>query len=633
MTSANHQTLSGQSSSGLNVNKFLAVIALVFVALSLAIIARTSPATGHEITIYDAYPSHLWLFMIASITCGIGILMHQAFTREESRWWLAGLAIVILTNSIFLLLPVFRGYAFYGFGDAATHLGWMRDIINTGHITPNDLYPIEHILGASLVQMTGISLESIIPLFSVLFSGMYIAFMYLLARSVASNQGQVLLVIVLATPLIYTANHAAIQPSLFSLFMVPCLFYLYLRRERSLSGRLANTILILLLALLITYFHPVTALYVIVTFLGFWLAYILYSRFLRQQPGQYVFIGRNSLGMAGIMCITFFMWYFNYAFILNRFRRVYEWLVYQLGTAPIEEHIGLLGEANLSLVQTIGLFINSYGAIFLMLSISAISFAYVLWRSLRRDHKLGTVEFAFAIQFLIASLIGALEYLGVGGEGGPSRVVRFSLLMGTVLSGLVVYDFISTHLGHSNRKTILSARSLGAMTAIGLLTVAMVVLSLGSVYYSPRTYAPNTQVTHGAIAGTKWLAESREPGIMVVVPSLSGLWRLQDYLYGTETGTEAKAKVSYKKVPAHFGYDEYDSIAQTLASQHQDKQDKYMAIFKWQKLWPLSFPENMRPMIPHCNEEDFEKLESDPTAAKIYFNGEFEVWRVFAEND
>lgn len=85
--------------------KIVSVIAFIFITFALIIIARTPPASGYELSIYYAYPWYFWYFFCISIICGILILIHQAFTEQESNWWLIGLCIVIFSNTIFLGLP------------------------------------------------------------------------------------------------------------------------------------------------------------------------------------------------------------------------------------------------------------------------------------------------------------------------------------------------------------------------------------------------------------------------------------------------------------------------------------------------------------------------------------------------
>lgn len=612
----------------LNIDKLLAAIACVFIALALIIIASTPPATGYELSIYDAYPLYFWFLLIAAIGCGIGILLHQAFAEKKSRWWLAGLAAIILANSIFLLLPEFRGYFFVGRGDTPSHLGYIKDVLNTGHIGKSNFYPIEHILSTSLVRVAGVSLENIPSLFFVLFSGVYIVNMYLLARSASNRSGYSLLAIAFASPLIYSFFHANIHPSMLSLFMVPLLLYFYHRREQLSYGKFQNTVLVFLLAFCITFFHPITTLFAIAIFLAFGLGHALYSRLLSHntpQIGQNGIAGKSFLGISIVMFIAFFTWYFSYSCIQRSFKQVYDWVVYQIGTPLVEVQLELLAYAELTPLQTFELFVNRYGAISLLLLISGIAFISVLRRSLSRKHNLEPMNFIYAIQFVVALFIGATMLFGYFAEYNPVRVARFPLLMGTVLSGLVVYDFIAGNPQNPNKGGV-SAQRLGLMIAIGLVIMAMVTLGMGSVYRSPRVCGSNHQVTQMDIVGTEWFGRSKSPDTPVIAYSSGLIRRFEDYNFGAESSPIPRARVAPERLPSHFGYDEHNQVAEALGFQ-----DRYMVIFGLDKMWPMFFPENVRPKICQWTEEDFAKLRADSSAAQIYANGEFEVWRVYGK--
>ncbi|MCK4733231.1 MAG: DUF1616 domain-containing protein, partial [Methanophagales archaeon] len=103
--------------------KIVAIIAFIFIISALTIIAKTPPASGYEISIYAAYPWYFWFLLVGAISCGITILVHQAFAEQKSNWWSIGLSIIIFTNLIIILLPIFRGYFISSGGDEITHLG------------------------------------------------------------------------------------------------------------------------------------------------------------------------------------------------------------------------------------------------------------------------------------------------------------------------------------------------------------------------------------------------------------------------------------------------------------------------------------------------------------------------------
>ena len=162
-----------KSSDGNKIIKIIAIIAFIFIILALMIIARTPPASGYEISIYDAYPWHFWFFIIASIACGICIMVRQAFAEQKSNWWSMGLFIIIFTNLIIILLPVFRGYFISSGGDEITHLGLIKDIALAGRTGKENIYPISHILSISLSYISGLNPRLIIKILPAIFYLIY----------------------------------------------------------------------------------------------------------------------------------------------------------------------------------------------------------------------------------------------------------------------------------------------------------------------------------------------------------------------------------------------------------------------------------------------------------------------------
>jgi len=602
----------------MNIEKILIGAAIVFISLDLYIAAVTPPAVGFELSIYDAYPVFFWFFMIGAIACGITILLRQTFAQQISKLWWVGFAIVISANTLFLLLPEFRGYAICGRGDTLTHLGQTKDVLATGHLGGSDFYPVTHILAASLIEVAGLPLEKIPSLYFVLFYVMYVSGMYLLARATTKNLRQVVLIAAFATPMVYSYFHVNIHPSMLSLFMVPLLLSFFQRREQVSQSQRSNLVALIIVGFTMTFFHPVTALFVIFVLIVFGLATTLYSYLVGRKMsrlGQYRTVGRNYIEISLIMSMLFFTWYLSYSYIQRSFKRVYEWLAYQIGTSVAQHTLEPLVQAGLTPLQTIELFMNRYGAIFLWLLISSIC-CIVIGKSLLRRQNLHREPFNYAIQFVGSLFIAGVMLFGYFVEYEPERVVRLPLLMGTMVSGLVVYELVNKGAveRHSSRRY--------SIVKVGLLIFLMcvVALGMGSVYGSPRTLAGSSQVTRMEIAGTSWFERLKDPNIWAATNLPESLPRFADYNFGVDTFTLARGAFP-QRLPSHFGYDENRTIAETFGFT-----DRYIIIFEVDKIAHTAFPENVRPKVHQYNMQDFAKLSSDPSAARIYCNGEFEVW-------
>jgi len=619
-----------KSSDGNRVVKIIAVIAFSFIILALTIIARTLPASGYEISIYDAYPLYFWVFICISITCGILILMHQAFTEQKSNWWFIGLCVVIFSNAIFLGLPFFRGYFIYPSGDALTHLGAMKDIITTGYIGKDNFYPIVHLLGVILLKITELSRGAVTSLLFVFWSIMYLLNTYLLGTMVANRREQALLITAFACPLVFSCLHTLIHPSLLSLFMVPLMLYFYHRREKLPSGQIESTIVLILLAFAITYTHPVTCLFAITVFLAFNISRVLYKQIANRKQ----FALPRALSTGGnyniplIMSIVFFMWYFSYASIQGNFRRVHNFLVYGSEVSLFADQTRQLAMAELSTSQTIELFIYRYGAISLYLLISVIAVIMVVKWSISNKTELEPMNLAYGIQFIVAVLVSAFSLFALTGEYNPVRISRFFLLIAPVVSGLVIYRFIDdidkTHQQTTNTTRWKRKREVViCFTTVLILMVA--ILSILNVYGSPRVVKGNWQVSAMEITGAEWFSNCHDSDIATAAIGVA-VRRFEDLTFGRGYPYTERAKLDRVPIPSHFGYDGNISVAETF-----DFEDRYLLTCEAGRVTINVIPEVVRPKAHNYAEEDFAKLTADPTVAQIYANGEFEVWRVYGK--
>lgn len=622
----------GRESAGMRLDKLLSLAAGILILAVLITAARTPLASGYEISIYEAFPLYFWLLFVGAIACGVGILLHHAFGKAQSRWWVSGLLIIVATNSIILLLPVFRGYAVYGRYDTLTHLGLIRDIAATGHIGDN-WYPIEHLLGGSIAQIGGVSIESTLYVLFVLISGVYILNLYLLGHAITRDRRNTLVILAFAAPLIYALFHVNIHPMLLSLFMVILVLYCYHRRSEIPRGNALQYAIIMIVATFaVVYAHPATCLFAIVGLLGLGLSEYIFSK--RVSPGEPLradITGSVSVALRAslILLAAFFVWYFNFPEMEARLESAYGWLTGGGGTPLAQEQVAAAEQVQLAFKDAVRIVFNSWGAMLLLLSISAAVAAVVLVRHMRRrGGGPERVMFVYAALFVIGGVVSLAEFFGVGGESDhPERIGRFAILMGTVLVGLAAYRIVHLFAGQRWFKA-------ATMTAVFLLVIAMTGLSLGAVYTSPRVSKLSAQLTHLDRTGFEWFEEHKDSRIAIIARSYQSVSRLQDYLFGVHTAPETIAKwLKHEKVPSHLGYDSHDHFSEHVDFHRMrlritggDIDHRYVLLTRTDELYPLAKPENVRTRLVAYTEPDFAALGRDPSIARLYYNGEFEIW-------
>ena len=244
----------------MTVNKILTVLASGFIVLSLIVIYATGTASGYEISIYDAYPTYFWLFIVSSLICGIFILVNQSFAQKKSFWWIAGFLIVALTNLIVLLLPIFRGYACWSASDTLSQLGYVKDILFTGHFAPaggkgENFYPAAHILASAICSSTGINAELLIMVLPAFFFLFYVLSIFVFSRHLTQNLGKAILITTFGSLLLFKYFSDTFAPNVLTFFLLPFVLFLYFKSRTSSLG-LKFWVPLTLVLLAIPFYHP-----------------------------------------------------------------------------------------------------------------------------------------------------------------------------------------------------------------------------------------------------------------------------------------------------------------------------------------------------------------------------------------
>lgn len=593
-----------------NVDKVLTVIAFVFILTALIIIAITPPATGYEISIYDAYPSYFWFSIIAAISCGIGILIHQAFDKERSNWWFAGLRIIIFANLIIILLPIFRGYFISNLADGVSHLGMIKDIGLTGEIGNSNVYPISHILSYQLSSICGLDSRLVIKVIPSVFYLIYMAGLYLLAKEICRKFGQVLLVMTFGSVLLFTYFNYLFLPTQLFLCLVPLILFLFFRKNQSPNLSYATIFIISFLPM--PFLHPLGSIFLVATFLLLALS-ILIRRFLTKRHGIEGKTASYSLGAAlvpsSIVFIIFFMWFCNFAVFRSTVTQTYEWFVYGYGTPLVVTMAEQWQMASFTIPQFIDLLMRNYGHCLIFSFLSVVAIFVILRKVFSPRSSLTTGEIFFPLLFLvfgvfyISTLVGAFLM-----TGRSLRIFCWALMVSTVVNGIVFHEWLSKLKGKST------------IICVGLLAIIIIItatVGVFSVYPSPHIKQANFQVTTMDWSGMEWFFDYKNADATMYFEQLP--YRALGFIYGYDA-SKPEMVGSFYEVPERLGYNENESLADSLDS------DSYIVISERVR----AYKAQLWPDIGRYTLSDLNRISYDPGVNKIYSNGELDIYHVFA---
>lgn len=599
--------------------KILCILTFIFIILALTILAKTPPSSGYELSIYNAYPWYFWFFLIGGIFSATLILLKEVFSEKKTNLWILGLLGILIVNSIFLLLPLFRGYPFSGGidEDIFTHVGWIQEIVQSGHISENNFYPVIHIFTKALSDISGISINKILLFVPVFFSTLYVLFILLLAKAISMNNKQALLITAFSTPLIFSSIHLSISPSFFSLIFLPLLLYMYHKRYYP-QRKIELTGLIIILCFFIVFFHPITTLISIIIFLTF-IGFSFILRKIKQflQQFETAISPSKVANIVLILTVTFFAWYTSHAEGLEAIKSIYGSFIYGPDLTIVGDQLSTFGRANLTFFQTIQLVILRYGAL-LLFSIISLFCLLIIGKRLLFSRKVNELEFSYSMQLIVAFFFAMVIMFSYFIVFNPIRALNYFLIIVPVFIGLVIYSVFEES---KKRKNKFLKKSVIIPIVVSLLLFSSVVC-IFNVYESPIIWQPNKQTTQMNFVGSTWVIEKRDTTIQTSQDYGFSLWRMEHYINGIQTG-DMRMENEPLDIPTHFGYKFNDTLYQVF-----NYMPIYMITTENGRQAVNAFPENIQPKVHQFTSDDFNKLNSDTTVSKIYENGEFEVWKI-----
>ena len=590
------------------LEKILVLLGFISISVALFIISVTPPAPGYEMYITKAYPPYFWFFIILAISCGMFILVRQSFSDKRSDWWVGGLILIILTNLIIYFLPVVRGYALYGRGDVVHHLGYVRDILFTGNFGEDNIYPISHILTVTLTYILNIDPKLAITISPAIFYILYIIGVYLLATIVSNNRGQVLLTSALGGVLLFSYYGSMFLPTHFSLSIIPLILFLFYKKSKSLDQAFSIEVLFIILLLLIPFFHPVTSVQLIITFLIFPLSLFI-SNFLNKKinlspnilPNQY----RKSILPAILVFVTFFIWFSYQSFFYYTVKHVYKFLILEIGTPPIENYQSMWVKANLTFYEFLKILLKSYGHELIYAALALIALLILLKNAFSKKN-LSIEMIFFSLMFIVFSveffpfLFGDLIF------SNPQREFEWALVASTVLNGMFYHQYISDRWHKRNYSLVKKALPI---TFLFILIIISVVIGIFSFYSSPLMGEINSQVTHAELQGMRWYINHQNDAKIFTLCKYT-YWGITAALLGKEN---CFPNSKFFDPPDHFGYkgDRFNSNGYLIIA---DYERRYR-----EEVWPKggSFEKN-----------DFLMLESDPKKSLVFTNKTMQIWEV-----
>lgn len=566
---------------------------------AIAVVIVTPPPNGYEISMYDAYPGFFWLLVIGAALVGALVVVGSARIPDDTSW-MFGMLLVLMTNALVLLLPSIRGYLLYGRSDPMSHIGFVRDILNLGDVGGN-IYAPTHLLILMVSDVTGLEPMTVGLFVPVIFSGLYFGGMYYVLIHLSDSREQLLLALPFVLLPILGQAHLMIRPYDLSLMLLPIVFFLFFKSQRTPTPSARTAFVVVLVGILL--YHPLTALFLI----GIFTLYFV-GRSVPRIRDQYA----TPTNVVSLSAVIFLAWYTSFIGIINRFETIYRRLFGTTeGRAPLETYTEASEAASPALIDILRTITFTYGVEFVLFSLGFLFLGLSLLLFLRGVYTVRNYTVMLGGTLFVFSF-GGLAFLLSDIIVPHTRPFQIAKIAAVILAGSLFYFLVFRVEWIRNRSSVRS----GAYAFLVIAITLLVGLSILSLYPSPLGSSSNSQVTEMELTGADWITEHGNTD-----NEISGLGMSYHRSHHALFGVATPDTFGRTTVPDRFNYTEHDNLGQSYTN------DNYLHISRHSRIvYPELFPDyrtNWR-----YTPEDFDRLDRDRSVLRVYDNGDYDQYLI-----
>lgn len=580
--------------------------------LAGTLLAHRSPADGYELSIYEATPTAYWFGLAAALVASAGVAVFATDRRllRNGAVLLAGTSIASL-----VLLPLIRGYYYFGAGDSLTHLGWMRDIV-AGRLEPFGLlYPGIHTMGIFVARLLDVRLGLAQMYVVAAFVLAFVAFVALLVRLLGRTRLALLIGLFAGLLLLPNNNisvHLMAHPVTQSLLLVPLVLFLALIYARPspdarFLGATPAGVLLSLVTVALVVIHPQGALNVILI-LATVSAVQLYFR--RSDESTRIDDHRPLYVPTIVGVAAFALWAPRFDRVSGAALEVVTSLVG--GAAPT----GDIAQRSTSLTEIGGSILELFVKLFLPATVFALLTAallYVLYtgRLADRDSDREALVTYVAASLVPVSVLFAFFFVA-NVSTQHFRYLGFVMVPVTVLGAVALDEGLGRVGGSSPDWT-------GRLALVGVLLL-LLPLPLATVHASPFIYQPTSATPEAELTGYEATFEQMDRGIGFI-GIRGGPNRQLDAIYGTERSDQMAVDGASSRGAIPYGV-----FGNNMTSHYNDT--RYLPVTEGAYDREVRLYDGLR-----YPERGFEKLDATVGISQVHTNGGYQLYVVDGEED
>jgi hypothetical protein len=580
---------------------------------SVVIMAATPPASGYELSLYEAYPPILWVLIAVTVFFSMYTIIKSCESQLRNLYY--GYFSILFINTLILFLPIIRGYYSMsrGEGDMYFHMFIARQIVHSGYLPVTDIYPVMHIWLSVLYCFLPDYIVLTVVLSAVFFI-LYVLSLYILGKTLLGTHKGGILVSIFGLPLLFSNLHDGFIPFFFALLIFPLILYAYQKITDYPAQKNRFYICLVVLSLFIVFCHPMISVFLLIMFSIF----TVYELFKGRATGR-----QSNIEAANIVVIVFLtlaLWWLQNSQALNTLQTIAAALFEQGSHLSIFAHqVSRVSTSNASIWLVIDRFFKIYGPVCLYFSIALLFLLYLTYQYFQ-NRKLHETDFIYSLQFCAAVCMGIVLVTGYFVIAEPIRAASFALVIATILSGLFFYR--QRNVG-------------GLMASITVILTVVCMMTILTLHASPWIGGTNSAFTYGDKNGVDWLLTYRNTEIPVVKEELSNLKYAQYFYEATDIRNSRNVSeyAFYRNlnkytevIPSHFGYTVNRTIGESFA--YIPEKEAYMTTTELMRRTVEAVQEDRRSQVKSFTDAEFIRLKNDPTINLVYVSNTYGVWTI-----
>ncbi len=552
-----------------------------------------SKSGGYELSIYTSMPNYFWLSFITIISLTYLILILYILSDESLPNYLIIfiISIILLIYQIIFLLPILRGYLFYGSEDPMSHVGFIVDIISTGYVGEDNFYPMIHILVAELTMLSKVSYLDIIMWVPSLISFSYVLFTILFCKRLNIDQKKLILLLCSCSVPLFLGFHTYFTPyGLAFMAMIPMTLYTYIIQRRMAAPRYISIFIVLLIV--VPFFHILIAFVLIYTL-------VMIYFFENKLVTIYDNLGApKSLRSVYILAISTLVWFLSSTIWAGSIKKVANFLYGIAGVLPVDRAFGQIDSAAsyYSFFELMLVLFNWIGA-YIIFGITSTFFGLYFLRNVPKSTLHEKLFFYLLVVFTILMLV--LMFIFPTGVD-PLRPLRLLALPLHLFVGIMLYRLVEF-----NQNKVIK------VITILLIFMIPAVICISNVHYSPTLLRPNEQITYMEFCGMDWLLIYKDLDVHHI--GITPKCRFIDAILGN---IKAFAREDFPKSYKEESYvgDHFNKIRNGELNSNKYLTVSLLDELLHTEIWSKTHRFNL---------SDFNYIESSSNLIKIYNNGEF----------